>query len=288
MTSLAAAPAPETRRWRLSVPGAALTARHYCQPACFGYHAAWRICRRTGLKGNPRWHVGFYRTALDAHALPAGRLLRVLICAASDETMLAVLARLLPAHRLEVRLVDACRTPLLLAAAYARRHHLTLTTVQAHAPNLPDLDQFDLIATDGLLSLLPHRADADALLARLAAALHPDGLLLYTTRLAGTGGVLEYDRAGRALQSAAFRALWRGPTEQRRKLAEEAWQHRSRPNPFSSMREIAAAFGETFSQVRVHTRTQPATTAQRLHPAARRGATSVSVGVAAAAPRSQP
>lgn len=289
MTGPAAVFRPGADWWRLMVPGAALTARHHCAPSCLGYHAAWRLCRRAGLKGNPGWHIGFYRTALDGRELPGGRPVRVLICAASDETMLSVLARLLRSHRLDVTLVDACRTPLLLAAAYAHRHRLALSTVQAHVPNLPpDLGQFDLIVTDGLLSLLPQRSAADALLAWLADALHADGLLLYTTRLAGAGGVLEYDRLGCALQSAAAGMLWRGPVPSRRMLARQVWQRRSRPNPFTDIRDIAGVFEAAFAQVRVHTRNRPATLAQRLHPAARRGTGSLSIGVAAEAPRSRP
>jgi SAM-dependent methyltransferase len=273
-------------RWRLTLPGAAATARRYCGPHCFGYHATWRLFRHTGLKGNPRWHTGFYTRALDGHRLPTDRPVRILICAASDETMLAVLARLLHPRRLDVTLVDACRTPLLLAAAYAERHHLTLTTMQAHAPDLPTFDApFDLAVTDGLLSLLSRPGDSDALLHHLAAVLRPDGLLLYTTRIAGTG-TLEYDRVGRAIQAAAALA-WRGAPAQRRDLARGTWQQRSRPNPFTRPNDVSAAFTAHFAQVRLTISSTAHTVAQRLHPSRRRGAGSISVGVAAAGPRNR-
>ena len=273
--------------WRLTLPGAAATARRYCGPNCFGYHATWRLFRHAGLKGNPSWHTGFYSRVLDTHHPPTDRPVRILICAASDETMLAVLNRLLHPRRLEVTLVDACRTPLLLAAAYAERHHLTLTTRQAHAPDLPAFTTpFDIAVTDGLLSLLAESGDADALLHHLAGVLRPDGLMLYTTRIAGSD-TLEYDRVGRAIQAAATLA-WPGTPAQRRDLARRTWQQRSRPNPFTRPDHVSAAFTTHFAQVRLATRTTAHTLAQRLHPATRRGAGSISVGVAATYPRSQP
>jgi hypothetical protein len=122
-------------RLLLTLPGAVAAARAHCEPGCFPYHAAWRLCRRAGLKGHPGWHTGFYAQTLDKHPLPTHRPVRVLICAASDEMMLAVLARLVGARRLLVTLIDACRTPLLLAATYAHHHHhIAVTTVQARAP----------------------------------------------------------------------------------------------------------------------------------------------------------
>jgi hypothetical protein len=270
--------------WRLTVPGAAATARRYCGPNCFGYHATWRLFRRAGLKGNPTWYTGFYAQALDAHPLPTGRPVRVLICAASDEAMLAVLGRLLHPRHLEVTLVDACRTPLILAAAYAERHGFSLTTVQGHAPDLPDFDEpFDLVATDGLLSLLARPDDADRLVGYLAAVVRPDGLLLYTTRIAGTD-TLEYDRVGRAIQAAAGLA-WRGTPAQRRTLVRRSWQQRSRPNPFTRPDDVYAAFAPHFARVRRATRSTAHTVAQRIHPSTRRGTGSISVGVAATGPR---
>ncbi|GAA1818315.1 class I SAM-dependent methyltransferase [Planosporangium flavigriseum] len=273
-------------RLLLTLPGSVAVARAHCEASCFPYHAAWRLCRRAGLKGHPGWHTGFYAQTLDTHPLPAHQPVRVLICAASDEMMLAVLARLVGARRLLVTLVDSCRTPLLLAAAYARRHHVALTTAQARAPELPDWDtRFDLVITDGLLSLLPHPRDADALLARLAAALDPDGLLLYTTRIARSGA-LEYDRLGRAIQAAAARLAWRGPRDERRDLAHSVRTRRSRPNPFASPDDVRAAFARHFSNIRLISRSRPHTLAVRLHPSTRRGTGSISVGIAATHPRS--
>ena len=198
--------------------------------------------------------------------------MRVLICAASDETTLAVLSRLLRPRPITVTLIDACRTPLLLAARYARQHHIDLTTTQVRAPYLPVWDQpFDLAVTDGLLSLLPGPGDAGALLARLAAALRPDGLLLYTTRIAGPAGVLEYDRLGRAVQSLTAAACWPGPAAERRRLAQQVRTRTSRPNPFTTPAAVRDAFTPHFDAVRLFTRTAPHSAALRLHPSHHRG-----------------
>lgn len=270
---------------RLGITGAVSVARACCPPGCFTYHAAWRLFRRTGLKGNPTWHTGFYATALAGHRPPTDRPVRVLICAASDETMLAVLSRLLRPCLVTVTLVDACRTPLLLAAAYARHHGIDLRTIHAHAPDLPHLGEpFDIVVTDGLLSLLPHPDDADALLGRLAAALDPTGILLYTTRIAGQSGILEYDRLGRVIQSVTAAAFWPGTAAQRRQLAHQARTRVARPNPFQNPADVQSAFSRHFTTVRMFTRTTPHSVALRLHPATYRGTSSISVGILATTP----
>src|SRR5690349_551647 len=93
-----ARPHPGTDNPALSLSGALTAARKNCGGGCFAYHATWRLTRLLGLKGNPAWHEGFYRQALtDTGLLPprSGRVVRVLVCASADETMLAVLARIL-------------------------------------------------------------------------------------------------------------------------------------------------------------------------------------------------
>jgi hypothetical protein len=263
-------------------------ARRGCAPECFAYHATWRLTRHSGLKGHPGWHTGFYRAALTGHQLPTGKPVRALICGAADETMLAVLTGLL-GDTIDVHLIDACPTPLAINAAYARRRGLTLTAAQATAPALPaPAAPYDLAVTDGLLSLLPAPADRDRLLATLASQLAPGGLLLYTTRIARSGGVLEYDRLGRALHATTARLAWPGPGAQRRRLAGLAWRRTARPSPYASHAELAAAFARPFGTVRVWHRTRPATFALRLHAAALNGGASHTLGIAASDPRVTP
>lgn len=280
MTTTAPTSAPSDAR--LSIAGAVTAARACCPPRCFTYHAAWRLFRHAGLKGNPTWHTGFYATALDQHSLPDHRPVRALICAASDETMLAVLSRLLHPRHVAVTLVDACRTPLLLAATYARQRSIDLTTVHAHAhgptrPRRTLRPRGDRRAA--LTAAQPRRRRRAARTARRS--LHPAGMLLYTTRIAGPTGTLEYDRLGRVIQGATAAALWPGAAATRRQLAEQARTRIARPNPFKTAADVQAAFVPHFNTVRMFTRTAPHSVALRLHPATYRGTSSISVGITA-------
>ncbi|WP_239309757.1 MULTISPECIES: class I SAM-dependent methyltransferase [unclassified Frankia] len=269
---------------RLSIPGAVAVARRSCSPSCFGYHATWRLFRLTGLKANPAWHARFYHAAL-ADLRDSGGRLRVLICAASDETMLATLTQLLGRHRFQAHMVDACATPLALAAAYAHQHGIAVTTQQASAPQLPDLPgPFEVAVTDGLLSLLSTQADRDTLLARLASLLTPTGLLLYTTRIAGPAGILEYDRLGRAVQAAAIRVGWPGSPRQRRNAARRIRTQPSRRSPFATPGQAREAFAQHFAHVTVERRSEQPSLALRLHPSAWTGQASYCLDVTAHTP----
>ncbi|MEU9836306.1 hypothetical protein AB0D67_32625 [Streptosporangium sp. NPDC048047] len=264
----------------LSISGALAAARRQCTPECFCYHATWRIFRLAGLKGNPTWHTGFYARALAEH--PVRPRARVLVCGSSDETMPRVLAALLDNPVLIV--ADACRTPLALAGAWGHRTGTMMVTVRSRAPHLEGIsERFDVIVTDGLLSLLPSAADRQALIARLAGLLAPSGLLLYTTRIAGTSGRLEYDRIGRLVQALAA-AAWPGPAAQCYRLARHRLRAASRPSPFATPGQVADAFRSGFGQVRLFTCAAPASTALGLHPASWVGRVSTCAAVAATTP----
>lgn len=266
-------------------PSTLQAARRYCSRDCFGYHIAWRLFRRTGLKGNPSWHRGFYRAALQDWTAPGGRV-RVLVAGAADETVLAVLERLIGRDRLEVWLIDACPTPLLAARAYAHRTGLRLTAHRDRVPALATCQgEFDLIITDGLLSLLPDPHQRVATVRRFAQLLAADGLLLYTARIAGRTGVLEYDRLGRQVMAAAALTAWPGPACDRIHLARALRARTSRPVPFTSAGQVAACVGHEFARVRAYTRRAPHTVPLALAPSVRAGHGSISVGIAATGPR---
>ncbi|MEZ0076262.1 hypothetical protein [Planotetraspora sp. GP83] len=257
-------------------------ARRHCRRSCFCYHATWRLFRTAGVKGSPAWHERLYRKGLDDRApwWPS----RVLVCGSSDETMPRVLAGLTPTAHITV--ADACQAPLDVIRGWANQAEVDVTTIQSSAPELDGVTgRYDLAITDGLLSLLPDQETRDAAITRLAGLLAPDGLLLYTTRIAGPGGRLEYDRLGRAVQAAAA-AFWFAPPIERWRLAQDRWLRPSRPSPYTHPAQVADAFFGAFEQVRLFTRTTPPTPALSVHPAflARRG--SVCVGVAATNPRS--
>lgn len=263
-----------TRVTPVSLVDAWAAARVHCTPSCFCYHAPWRLFRQAGLKGSPDWHTGFYRQALTGRT-PS----RALVCGSSDETMPRVLARLVPGVAITV--ADACAAPLTLVDAWADGAGVDVDTVRSRAPELAEVSgQYDVIVTDGLLSLLPEPADRDALIARLAGLLTDDGVLLYTTRIAGPAGRLEYDRLGRAVQALAA-TTWPAPAAERLQLTRERLRHPSRLSPFTTPGRLADAFRAEFDEVRLFTRAVAPTLALAVHPAflARRG--SVCVGVSA-------
>ncbi|WP_433358870.1 hypothetical protein [Streptosporangium sp. CA-115845] len=270
--------------WQLTLTGALHTARQHCDQRCFCYHATWRLLRMAGLKGTPRWHTGFYRRILAERHPWQPR--RALVCGASDEIMAQTLTQLTP--HLSLTVVDRCRAPLTLVNAWAHQAGIDITTTTATAPHLAGLDgPFDVIVTDGLLSLLPEPADRHALLRRLASLLSSDGLVLYSTRIAGPAGRLEYDTLGRIIQATAA-ATWPGSAPQRARLAHQNWRRPSRPSPFTTPQQLSATFATSFAQVQLFSHPAAPTWPLRLHPAflTRRGSTCV--GVAAASPRERP
>ncbi|MEU6718360.1 class I SAM-dependent methyltransferase [Nonomuraea sp. NPDC046802] len=264
----------------LSVSGAWQTARHLCPRGCFAYHATWRLFRQMGLKGSPHWHFDFYQTALASR--PAGQPTRALVCGSSDETMPALLADLMP--ELSIVVADACDTPLHLVSAWAAQSTADVITRRSHAPALKSIDgPFDLIVTDGLLSLLPEAADRDLLIARLASMLADDGLLLYTTRIAGPGGRLEYDLPGRLLQSLAA-LTWRGHPVERLTIALHRWLRPSRTAAYTGAQQVADAFHAAFGHVDMWVTAVPPSLALAVHPVRWIGRGSLRVGVAATHP----
>ncbi|WP_061294110.1 class I SAM-dependent methyltransferase [Herbidospora cretacea] len=262
----------------LTIRGAWSAARQNCAPGCFSYHASWRLFRLAGLKGNPRWHGAFYRRALDDRQPSTA-----LVCGSSDETMPQILTELQP--DIQITVADTCPTPLTLINAWAKKTGARVSTLRSEAPQLDGVSgAFDLIVTDGLLSLLPTSADREAVIARLAGLLSEDGLLLYTTRIAGPAGHLEYDRIGRAGQ-ALTAATWPVASAERVQLARQQLRRLSRPSPFTSPDQIADAFRSSFGQVHLFTRSAPPTIALALHPAFLTGRGSLCVGIAATQPR---
>ncbi|GLX06636.1 hypothetical protein Misp03_35630 [Microbispora sp. NBRC 16548] len=260
--------------------GAWRAARAYCSRSCFPYHAAWRLFRHAGVKGNPTWHESFYRSLICGRApwWPS----RILVCGSSDETMPEVLSRIAPtAH---VTVADACPAPLALIREWAHHAGTYVQTIHSAAPKLAEVGgAFDLVITDGLLSLMPDPHTRDEVIHRLASLVADDGLLLYTTRIAGPGGRLEYDAPGRVMQAAAALA-WPAPPRERWRLARDKIARLSRPAPFTTPGQLADAFRTAFESVRVFTRPGPPTPALAAHPAFWAGRGSICVGVAALTP----
>src|SRR6266542_3823270 len=168
------------------------------------------------------------------------------------------------------------------AATPTGHHRLDLTTQQADVEHLHlGGERYDLIISDGLLSLLGH--NSDQLIGRLARLLTPGGLLAYTTRLTHPGHRLEYDHLGRALQTLAC-LCWPASPAERLRLAARAWSTAVRVSPFTDEHAVRAAFTPPFATVTLHATPSAASLALRLHPLTLTGRGSRRVVVAATNP----
>lgn len=247
--------------WRL--------ARAHCDAGCFAYHATWPLVRAAGLKATPRWHTAFYREQLHTAALLDGTSpVRALVAGAADHTMTAVLADLIGRDRLLVEVIDQCDTPLHLARRWAQERDVAITTRRARIPLAePDTRGYDLVVTDGLLSLLPSPAARDDALRWAARQLTPTGLLLYTTRHRPDDLPLEFDALGRAVHAAAA-LTWHGSVRARRELAVRAWRRPARSAAYDSADQLHRDLRRHFDDIELtedRTPPTPALAAHRLH-----------------------
>jgi hypothetical protein len=260
-------------------------ARLLCEPSCFAYHASWPLVRGIGVKASPRWHAGFYRRELDRVGLLRDhRPLRVLVAGTADHTMLAVLAELVAPHRLDVHVVDQCGTSLWAVGQWAALAGPgSLRTVQARLQDYAPGSRYDVVVTDGVLSLLPDTAARHRVLARLGGALADGGLLLYTTRLT-TSRALEYDLAGRVVQTAAA-LTWIRAQPSARRLAVERWRRPSRSAAYGNTAQLRDDLHLFFGDVAVHVDATAPTAALRVHPRRWRGHGSTVVRIAASHPK---
>lgn len=172
--------------------------------ACDGYHLA--RARRRLVPGfadaldRPDM-VALIRDDLTRRRAGAGRM-RILIAGSGDTNLLAICAEsaalnaLAPAT-IRYTVVDRCRTPLELCAAFARRHHLNVEVAQAEIGDGSRVFPADLIVTHSLLRFLPRDQHLDAL-GQLRDWLLPDGAMVFSHRLMSpeaTGRSGEYRRA---------------------------------------------------------------------------------------------
>jgi 2-polyprenyl-3-methyl-5-hydroxy-6-metoxy-1,4-benzoquinol methylase len=166
-------------------------ARQHCSPECYPYHAAWKVFCRLNIKSQPRWHAGFYTRALDRlHLLHQDTT--ALICGAAADSMLATLAELV--RLTSVRIIDKCESPLVMSRAYAARAGIKCVYERILAQDLdPEPDTYDLVISDGLLSLVGSAQARAEVIGRIYRCLKPGGGFIYSTRLTKPRTNLEYD-----------------------------------------------------------------------------------------------
>ncbi len=260
-------------------------ARRTCRPGCFGYHAAWSVCRRLGIKSHPGWHQDFLTASLSSHPDAAIRPLDVVIAGAADDTMLTTLARVPLPYPPRIHLIDRCATPLACNTAAANRLGLDLTTEQrdlAAPPATGPIDQqhagprgwpqslatVDVLVTDGLLSLFPSRAAVDELLRGVNRVLRPGGRFCYATRLtARPDQRLEYDLLGRLLQTTTTVACQPATAAQRWAAAKRTWSRPARRAPFTTIDALVDAVTHAgLTIIDVEHDTAPPSAALAAHP----------------------
>ncbi|MCW2904028.1 MAG: hypothetical protein JWO67_6293, partial [Streptosporangiaceae bacterium] len=266
----------------LTTPGTIRAARAHCQPQCFGEHASQRLLRGIGVREDPAWYAGFYRRALHRSELPTSRPIRALICGATDESILAMLAGLLGPDRLDAYQVDSCGTPLYLTAAFADRCGIAFACEQLSSVTSVSEGPYDLVAMDGL-PRIPHWSDRAALVSRLAAVLAPGGLVLSTVQIPASG---EEERLVRLVEAAVVRAAWPGSRQVRHDLAQAVLVRPQLPNPFPDGAAVRQAFSDAFSDIRLYARRRSLSPAGPVGTAGFRAQGGVLVGIVARSSRS--
>jgi SAM-dependent methyltransferase len=131
---------------------------------CFRYHRWWQYWRLLGLAATPNWHGKYLKDWFSVvEGLPA---VRILICGTADYGILHHLVGALPPDsdcRIEIVILDYCRTPLEICSWYQvnymnhLRCDLRLSRQRGDALRLPFRDEsFDLVITYSLLSRFPY------------------------------------------------------------------------------------------------------------------------------------
>lgn len=259
------------------------TARTRCASGCFGYHASWPLVRGAGLKASPWWHADFYRPHLTTAAADRDQV-RVLIAGTADHSMLAVVTGILGPDRVRAHVLDRCPTPLAATETWAAAHGVQARCEQVDLLTWAASETYDVVVTDGLLSLLPAPAARAAVIDALAAALDPDGVLLYTTRATVAVRRLEYDILGRVAQTAAA-ATWPHAQPSRARMIAAQWRRPARTAAHTSTEDLRTDLVRAFATVEITASAAAATLALGSHPRRWRGAASTIIRAAARSPK---
>lgn len=159
--------------WRLS--------GRFCR-GCRAYHGLWPWLRLAGVKQGLERDRPQLLPRLAALLAPGGR--RLLIAGAADSGLVALCFQAAAGRPFELTLLDRCATPLVISRCFAARHGLSLRTLRADLRTLDRPDGADVILAHSVLGHLPVGDQVPAL-ARLRAALAPEGRLLLVFRLRG-------------------------------------------------------------------------------------------------------
>lgn len=164
-----------------SIGGNNLIAGHNCSIM----HGSWQYLLLLGLTANPGRNLKFYRAHI-ARLAQERNLRRLLIAGCCDYTMLAIAlsafedANITP----DITVVDRCDTPLSLCRWFAKRYGCMIATEKTEILHYTAEAPFDLICTDGFLSVFTQDTRPD-LIASWHALLKPGGYVVTTNNLGG-------------------------------------------------------------------------------------------------------
>lgn len=203
---------------------------------CRKMHGGWQYLNLLGLAANPERNTDFYRDAIRRFAQERP-IRRLLIAGCCDYTMLAIVLSALDrgAKMPVITVIDRCDTPLYLCQWFADRYDLDISTEQTDVVGYAPDDPFDLICTDGLLTVF-RAEDRPGLVTSWHRLLAPGGAVVTTNNL-GNGEA----RKATMLSPEAISTLCERGVETRRK---------SRPALDLSDDEIRTLIADHFSRPR--------------------------------------
>jgi SAM-dependent methyltransferase len=228
----------------------AIAARHCAAPGqddCGWYHASLPTLRLLGVFDSPGSDDDFLLPAF-AREIERGAA-RVLVSGCADAAMLARLVACLPGDRkVEIVVLDRCRTPLELCRDYAAQHGLPIELVHSDILDYR-AGTFDFICTHSFLSFFD--ANARDELARVWwQLLRPGGCVVTAQRIrvGATPGLIGYGEAEAlalaedAAQRASGRVEETSVTTEAARKAAEAWTRNYFAHVIESEHALRAPF----------------------------------------------
>lgn len=219
---------------------------------CSWYHGAWQYLRLLDVVSAPTWHDSFYRKELEhaAHSYPSPR---VLVCGVADYSMLYYVLEEFTSKRVDITVLDLCKTPLELCQWCAWNQKRNIQVVQgdllAHAGN------YDVIVTDAFLTRFDSTSKKQVI-EKWRQLLAPGGTLITTVRIANgsegktvSTGEQVNEFTGRALDaSGALSAFPTSPENIALKAREYAKRIVSYPASAANIESDIKAAGFTISR----------------------------------------
>lgn len=149
--------------------------------SCAWYHGSWQFFRVLDLVSTPAKHEEHFAGAL-AEIDPLSDMHHVLVSGAADYAMVEMLHRCRDERKIEVTIVDRCRTPLNICEAFAERHGQDWhTRCQDILDPLPD-KTFSVVLTHSFLGYF-NKDHRSRVVRQWYRSLRPGGRLVTVQRI---------------------------------------------------------------------------------------------------------